>query len=247
MKHLTDEQLVWFYYGEERDRAEAEQHLAGCEQCRAAFAELERSLSAVTEAVPVPERDENYGARVWARLPLEEKRGSTGFLAWLLMPRRWAMAGAMAALVVAAFLAGRFWPHSRPDLQIARPVPPQVRERVLLVAVGDHLDRSQMVLLEIVNSKPSKEVDISDEQQSAQDLVAANRIYRQTAARSGDTGVAQVLDELERVLLEIANSPSHLSSEEFEELRKRVEAQGILFKVRVIDSRISKESARRSS
>ncbi len=247
MKHLTDEQLVWFYYGEERDRQEAERHLAGCEQCRAAFAELERSLNAVTEAVPVPERDENYGAMVWARLPLEEKRGSSAFLAWLFMPRRWAMAGAMAALVVAAFLAGRFWPHSRTEVQIARPVPAQVRERVLLVAVGDHLDRSQMVLLEIVNSKPGKRVDISSEQQSAQDLVAANRLYRQTAARTGDAGVAQVLDELERVLLEIANSPSRLSSEEFEELRQRVEAQGILFKVRVIDSRIKEKSISRSS
>ncbi len=247
MKHLTDEQLVWLYYGEERDRAAAEEHLAGCEQCRTAFGELERSLNLITEALPAVERDENYGARVWARLPLQERRGSAGFWSALFTPRRWALAGAMAVLVVAAFVAGRFWPYSQPQTQIAQPVPPQVRERVLLVAVGDHLDRSQMVLLEIMNSKPEAEVDISAEQQSAQELVSANRLYRQTAARTGDTGVARVLDELERVLLEIANSPSRLSSEEFEELRKRVEAQGILFKVRVIDSRIKEQSIRRSS
>jgi hypothetical protein len=246
MKHLTEEQLVWFYYGEEDGRAAAEQHFAECAQCRASFAELERSLNLITEALPAAERDENYGASVWARLPLERRRASGGFWAGLFMPRRWALAGAMAVLVVAAFVAGRFWPYSQPQTQIAQPVPAQVRERVLLVAVGDHLDRSQMVLLEIVNSKPDAEVDISAEQQSAQELVSANRLYRQTAARAGDAGVARVLDELERVLLEIANGPSRLSPDEFEELRKRVEAQGILFKVRVIDSRIKEKSIRRS-
>jgi hypothetical protein len=245
MKHLTDEQLVWLYYGEERGRAAAEQHLAGCEQCRTAFGELERSLKLITEALPAVERDENYGARVWARLDLKERRSSAGFWEALFTPRRLALAGAMVVLVVAAFVAGRFWPYSQP--QVAQPVPPQVRERVLLVAVGDHLDRSQMVLLEIMNGKPEAQVDISAEQQSAQELISANRLYRQTAARAGDTGVARVLDELERVLLEIANGPSRLSSEEFEELRKRVEAQGILFKVRVIDSRIKEQSIRRSS
>lgn len=247
MRHLTEEQLVWFYYGEEGGREAAEQHLAGCEQCRASLAELERSLKLITEALPAAERDESYGASVWARLPLEERRASGGFWANLFVPRRWALAGAMAALVAAAFVAGRFWPYSQPQTQIAQPVPAQVRERVLLVAVGDHLDRSQMVLLEIMNNKPTAEVDISAEQQSAQELVSANRLYRQTAAKAGDAGVARVLDELERVLLEIANGPSHLSSDEFEELRKRVEAQGILFKVRVIDSRIKEKSIRRSS
>jgi hypothetical protein len=236
MKHLTEEQLVWFYYGEEEGRAAAEQHLATCAQCRASFADLERSLNLITEALPAAERGENYGASVWARLPLDDRRKPAGL--W----RRWALAGAMAVLLVAAFVAGRFWPYS----PLAQPVPAQVRERVLFVAVGDHLDRSQMVLLEIVNSRPGAEVDISAERQSAQELVPANRLYRQTAARTGDAGVVRVLDELERVLLEIANGPSHLSADEFEELRKRVEAQGILFKVRVIDSRIKEKSIRRS-
>lgn len=76
MRHLTEEQLVWFYYGEAESRAAAEQHLAACAECRASYAELKRSLNLIAEALPAAERDENYGARVWARLPLEEKRAS---------------------------------------------------------------------------------------------------------------------------------------------------------------------------
>jgi len=142
----------------------------------------------------------------------------------------------MAGLVVAAFFAGRFWPGQvRPAPQ---PIAQPVRERILLVAVGDHLERSQMVLLELVNSKPDGEVDISEEQQRAQDLVAANRLYRQTAARAGEAGLASVLEELERTLIEVAHRPTLLSSAEFEELRRRIEAQGILFKIRIIDSQV---------
>ena len=77
-----------------------------------------------------------------------------------------------------------------------------------------------------------------ESRERAEDLVAANRLYRLTAERSGEAGVASVLDELERTLIEIAHSPSKLSSPQFEDLRRRIESQGILFKVRVIDSQV---------
>lgn len=247
MKHLSEEQLIWFYYGEERDRAALEKHLGECESCRAAYAALERSLAEITEALPLEERTADYGAEVWQRLRPRLPAPAPRTIWWsaLFVPRRWALAGAMAVLVVGAFLAGRFWPFSRP--QVAQPLSAQVRERILLVAVGDHLERSQMVLLELINSKSDGEMDISAEQLRAHDLIAANRLYRQTATRAGDTGVASVLDELERVLLEISHSSARLSSTEFEELRSRIEAQGILFKVRVIDSQVKEKAIHRSS
>jgi len=43
------------------------------------------------------------------------------------------------------------------------------------------------------------------------------------------------LDELERVLLDIANSPDEVTPAQFESLRKRIESKGILFKVRVVN------------
>jgi len=244
MRHLNEEQLVMLYYGEE-DRAEVREHLAACEQCGQAYRDLEAALAEVD--LPVPERDEAYGAEVWRRVSASIHAAPARVSFWhgLFVPRRWAMAAAMAVLVIAAFVAGRFWPwHAT---QVTRPIASQGRDRILLVAVGDHLERSQMVLLELVNTKPQdREVDISDEQQRARGLIASNRLYRQTAAGSGKPGVATVLDDLERVLLEIAHSPSRLSSREFEELRQRVEAQGILFKVRVIDSRLEQDTRRTS-
>jgi hypothetical protein len=245
MKHLDDSQLVILYYREEAGPGERE-HLAACDRCRAAYEELASILDQVD--LPVPERGEDYGAEVWRRVSreLQSRAPRRSFWPHLWIPRPWAVAAAMVVLLIAAFMAGRLWPWRQTQVA-ARPIPVQVRERILLVAVGDHLDRSQMVLLELVNARPQDDqVDISEEQQRAQDLIDANRLYRQTALRSGDPGVATVLDELERVLLEVAHSPSHLSTQEFEQLRQRVEAQGILFKVRVIDSQLQQDERKKS-
>ena len=65
-----------------------------------------------------------------------------------------------------------------------------------------------MVLAELSNAPDAKgKLDISDERQMAEELLDDNRLYRQTARTTGDTGVANVLDDLERVLIEIAHSP----------------------------------------
>ena len=48
---------------------------------------------------------------------------------------------------------------------------------------------------------------------------------------TGDAAMASVLDELERVLVDIAASPSTLSQEDLDQVRRRIESKGLLFKV----------------
>jgi hypothetical protein len=97
---------------------------------------------------------------------------------------------------------------------------PQTGERVLLVAVGDYLERSQMVLIELTNSSSKGSKDISAEQERAGDLVTETRLYRQSAARTGDTRITGVLDELERVLVDITHAPSNMTPDQLEALRQ---------------------------
>ena len=185
---------------------------------------------------PSPERSENYGSEVWRRL--QPKLHATGFSLSGWLPRKLILAAAMAALLVAAFLAGRYSPRETPKLAQAVPAAQQVQDRVLLVAVGDYLERSQMVLVELTNTHVRGPVDISAEQERAEDLIGETRLYRQTAASSGEAAMAGMLEELERVLLDIARRPSKVTEPELEELRKRIEAQGILFKIRVVGSNV---------
>jgi len=146
----------------------------------------------------------------------------------------------MAALVVCAFLAGRYSPQAGTGGATSPSTVAnsgQVRDGILLVSVGDHLERSHMVLTELANSS-GKQVDITPERELAVSLVEANRLYRQTAAAAGETSVANILDDLERVLIEISNSPDNLSASQLAELRNRIDAQGLLFKVQIIGSQL---------
>jgi hypothetical protein len=244
MTHLNEEQLILLYYGEEGDTLTAERHLEDCGECRSLYTSLQRVLN-VVDSMPVPERGAEYGHEVWKRI---ERRCASGrrarWTAWLRpSPVRWAAAGAaLAALLVGAFLAGRYVPQGHKPVQMAV-ADPQAGDRVLMVAVGDYLERSQMVLIELANASPQGAMDISSEQERAGDLVNETRLYRQTAAHTGNTAVAGVLDELERVLLDIQHAPSQMTPEELETLRQRLGAEGILFKIRVLGSNVRNQEA----
>jgi hypothetical protein len=242
MNHLSEEQLILHYYGEADDAAGAndtlatERHLEECGECRGLYTSLQRVLN-VVDGLPVPERSADYGAQVWQRI--EHRLGARRRTRWNLpAPWRWAAASAaFAALMVTAFVAGRFYPGHRQPAKLAA-TDPQTGERVLLVAVGDYLERSQMVLIELTNASVKGSKDISAEQERAGDLVTETRLYRQTAARTGDTRITGVLDELERVLVDITHAPSNMTSDQLEALRQRLEAEGILFKIRVLGSNV---------
>jgi len=239
MNHLSEEELVLFYYGESREAGGIEQHLDACQECRASFRALQLVLNTVDSA-PVPERDALYGEAVWQRIEgrLGARRRKRSFAWWIWSP-------AMAALVLAAFLAGRLSHRvEKPVATASNQNTQQVRERILLVAVGDHLERSQMVLAELSNAPDQKgKLDISGERQMAEELLDDNRLYRQTARTTGDTAVASVLDDLERVLIEIAHSPSEISGDQLAELRQQIENHGLLFQVRVLGSRVRDEES----
>jgi hypothetical protein len=239
MNHMTEDELIAFREGVADKHAAISDHLAACEQCRAELERIEAVLAAL-DTLPVPDPGADYGRRVWQQIAprLPEKR-VRWWQAWI-EPRRLAALGAVAALIIAAFLAGRYTKHGAAGDNVASQ--DQVRERILIVAVGEHLGHSERMLVELSNAEPSnpgqKQVNISAEQHRAEDLLEENRLYRQTALQEGDTGLASVLDDLERVLLDVAHSPDEVTPTQLEAIRQKIEARGILFKVRVVSKEL---------
>lgn len=238
--HLTEDDLVLHFYGEMDSAAESEavSHLAGCDQCRRSYTKLQRVLAAV-DAMPTPALPEVFERIVWARLEsaLPPRRG--WLRRWMLGPANLVWAAAVILLVAGAFFAGRL--TNPPAGENATPMTSAVdiRERILLSDIGEHLDRSQAMLIELVTAEQPdgrNEVDISLERERAEELVAANRLYRQSASGTGNSSVTQLLDELERLLVELAASPDPLSGEDMERVQQRVAAKDLLFKVRVVST-----------
>jgi anti-sigma factor RsiW len=238
MKHITEDDLILHYYGETSgadDRAIAT-HLASCSACHTELTRLQRVLGAVDEAAVRAEIPDGFERTVWARLePNLAQRDRGWFGSWLFSPATLALTAAVAILVAASFFAGRV---SAPATNGRMANAEQVRERILLVDLGEHLDRSQMVLVELVSADGDGVVDISGERARAEELVAANRLYRQAAVQGGDTAVAAFLDELERVLVDVAASPETVPASQLDDVRRRIDSGGLLFKVRVVSSKV---------
>jgi anti-sigma factor RsiW len=238
--HLNDDDLVLHYYGEmaaaEESRAAA--HLAGCAECQGNYTRLQRVMAFVDSA-PAVEAAPGFERIAWARLEpaLQASRRPSLLSWWVFSPARLAFTAGVVILIGAAFMAGRMTRTAAPAG--APQSAEKVRERILLVDLGEHLDRSQMVLVELVSADDSGgNVDISLEQSRAEQLVSANRLYRQTALSTGDAAMASVLDELERVLVDIAASPSTVTQADLDSVRRRIESKELLFKVRVVSSQV---------
>jgi hypothetical protein len=241
MKHLSEEQLIAYQDGETSGREAAAAHIDSCAECKADLNRLAEMLAAY-HALPVPDPGEDYGRHVWQQIAPRLKEKRSRWWQVFLEPRRLTAAGLVAALLLVAFLAGRV--SKRVDHGEAALTAGQVRQRVLLLAVGEHLGRSEMVLMEIANAGPEgasvKPVNLTSQRRRAEELLDENRLYRQTALQEGDTGIANVLDELERVLLDVAHSPGNVTPAQFKSIRQRIDDDGLLFKVRVLTKEIER-------
>jgi hypothetical protein len=241
VRHYTEEDLTLYYYGEGPRRGDIERHLEACASCTALYREIAGTLALVA-APEVPERGDQYGLEVWQRIRHKLPEQDAPWWSTLFRVERLALAGAAALLVVAAFVAGRVSLRQPGGDAAPGGAPPAAAaaaedsRRILLTSVADHLDRSERVLTDIMNAP--ERGSISTEQQWAEDLLTTSRLYRQDAVDAGERSVAAVLDDLERSLLEIVHSPSTVNAAELDEIRRRIDAAALLFKVRVMSDEL---------
>jgi hypothetical protein len=234
MKHLSEEDLVLLYY-DEPGVAEGSKtalvHLAECVDCRAAAESVAQTLNACNEWSP-PAADAELGRSVWARLAPQLDRRPAAY-----GRRTWLMAAAVAALVIAAFFAGRI--SSRPAPAITAGLSESARERILSIALTDHLDRAQLLLTEVANMNDADSAEFAASRARAKDLVNEGRLLRQVMA----SGNEPILEEVGRFVLEVANAPDSVNAGEIQGLKQRIDSESLLFKVRIIEANLRTQNA----
>jgi len=242
-QHLTEDELILHYYGETAPQHEqrAAGHLEACRLCRSEYSRLQRVLEVIDETAVAMEPPPSFERTVWARLEPNLRPARRGWASWLMSPAPLGLAAAVVALVVGAFFAGRALSPAPTVPGVATATSPageQFRERILLSDLGEHLDRSQMALVELVSTDENAADDISGDRSRAEQLIADSRLYRQTAEDTGDMALSELLDEIERVLTEVAATPQSGSSRDLADVRRRIESRDLLFKVRIVSSEI---------
>jgi hypothetical protein len=251
MKHLSDEEL---YALSQSPEGGLSSHLRECEECFARFHEFLALLEgAAAGAACTPRPAPDLGDRVWAAirpsLPIygpamggagmQGRRGSGMFAAWRPRGLVWARAIAALVLIGLAFWAGRLFEQQRREANPALKAASQPG-RVVLLVVRDHLDRSERLLVELDHAGHLARVEGGPLAREAADLLEDNHLYRQTAAASQDPALAQLLDRLGRVLVEVAHEPAELQSGDLARMREQMNLDGLLFELRVVRDRRNK-------
>jgi hypothetical protein len=236
MNHLTDEQLVEHYFAEDANRVVAETHLRICSRCEQVYEEISNALA--VRAPEPPAREPEYGKLLWQSIqaPLRPYQATKSrYFSW----PRLVLAGGCLLGFAAAFFFGTLWQHSRIHPSQAT-ISPRARNRVLLLILDDHLESSERLLVELNHAGVEPGDPDAALQAEARQLLPDNRLYRQAISANSDPIMSAALDHLERVLLEIANSPDKLNSADLERIEHEMNTDSLLFQIRVLRARVSR-------
>ena len=249
--HPNEDDLILHFYGEGQPETEQriDDHVRSCLVCRAAWHELRSTLELV-DAARLPDAPAGFETVMWARVeqalmrPAAAPRSHWSFMQ--LVP-----IGAIAALVVAAVTLGVL-SLRQPGTEPVSPTsvsmassdtsvpskPDRTRERVLLTALDGHLEQTELLLVELMNSPDAAAGDLEFERTTADGLLTSGRLYRLTAEQAGYLRAAQMLEDLEPVLVDVARSPEKVDKKEFKAWRERIGGADLLFKVRALGNDI---------
>ncbi len=225
-------------------------HLQSCEKCRRAYDGIVRTLSLVRppEVLPSEERSsefwETFAARVDRSLdtpaghPIPSPAGLKQDIHGLLS-LRWQTAAAIAsacALVAGAFLLFRTVPPG--PATVPPPAGPvaAVPGTPVNEDVSRYFRKSQTLLVGLENKKPvpGNRLDIDAEREASRSLALEARLLKH---QDLDPKSAQLVGDLERIFIELANTDSHSDPRDMELIRGGIRQENLLFKVRMAQAR----------
>lgn len=268
MDTIRDSDLILYHYRDGLDAAALAAIAQALEQSpavRARYAALAATLQAA-DAQPLPQPDTGFEQRLWQRFDAQveaaaaprqaaphvrEAAGRERHGTALRRPLRLA-AGALALVgaLGLGFLLGR-QPVDAPAPPVAgtgtstgTANPPGVSidagntlsTRVLDAYVAAHLRETEGVVLTAVNSDSADL--LAGNRELAAGLIDSNRLYAQAAARAGNARLANFLQQLEPLLIELANPADAGPIKDSDGLRDYVDKTDLLFQLRATQARM---------
>ncbi len=224
-----------------------EKHLKECANCSAELEALKRIVSEASsfERVTAPDSlwtrieseldvtDEPFPQRISNKITELSERvaGLVRFPVPLIQA-----AGVFAILLIGIFLGRNFFPTS--ENENLRPTDVEQAELKLVSQRTEHyLDKSAMLFLGIVNAESPQEGNSNwdTEKRVARNLIKEAAFLKGGLSRAKNERVKQLVEELELILLEIANLEEKQDVENIELIKSGIDRKGLLLKIHLQD------------
>jgi hypothetical protein len=231
------------------------EHLAACASCKNFLVEMENVLG----RMGTPRRPQmsghfwnGYWHRLTQRMTKEEQaaRGKIGLRLksrvtdwlrekWIAQPLLIPLgraAGILALLVLGVLVGHYWWPQDEKENQpitYMRSSPTPVAQ----VRAEQWLERSKILLLGVVNEDLSGEVrpDFSHQRQVSRHLLTEARALNRELDPAANRQMLQLINQLELILLQIANLEAEHDLSAIELVREGVARNGLLLKINITE------------
>ena len=249
-------ELAAYLYGElpeEMGRA-VESHIQACPECRREMNDMKKvfngadtlnpDIAAAMEKVDWDSLPDRIADRVLGRGGGAAVPGRRGFWGALLQPR---MRPVYAALLLGVVLGAAL------TSLVFRPAAPlELASRELVIPAGtledmdlevarrttlDYLDRSQYLLLDLVQSSPEKAADFWKSEyaaRQAQDLLSKKRYIDQQLDSYRMAKAKALCDQIELLFLELSQISPELSAAELTKLQALIQEKQLVMKIKLV-------------
>ncbi|TQV71559.1 hypothetical protein FLL45_20635 [Aliikangiella marina] len=127
--------------------------------------------------------------------------------------------------------------HQEPPSQLAASFTDATATRVLMSRLNDHLETSNRVLTLVSNGNGDLSAQIDQRKLLIEELIVFNRIYRRLAKNNGDNQLAELLRQMEVLLIELDNISTQQATGEslnaLNQIKERMEQGDLLFKLKI--------------
>lgn len=231
-------------------REHIQEHLKNCPGCTEEYKKLAGLLAVMNKRQHPQMSDafwENYSLRLEEKLDAaaDENKASVKIIDW----KRWASdfnfkiyrvlyPVAAAAILVVGIAIGLYLSH-QPGKDIVNTTISSLRQ--LSPAVAEHFDNVLPLLLDYSNSSPqesntSPSETVLVEKTTVKKLLLENQLLKRVMAKQKNITVSELMDELELILLELANSSGD-GEETRRAVQKFIKENNVLFKMKTLEKK----------
>jgi len=233
------------------DERQLQTHLTECGNCKNFLAGMDDVLGKLG-APQRPEMPEHFWEGYWHRLAQrlenEESTASDSIFArlWKGLREKWAAqplaipfartAGVLALLMCGVIIGHYWWPQSNDaGRQTTQTIPPAIP--VAQTRAEQWLERSQILLIGVVNEEVSvaAKPDFSHQRLVSRHLLTEAQALNRELDPVADRRILQLMNQLELVLLQIANLEAEHDLSAVELVRDGIARDGLLLKINIAE------------
>ncbi len=244
-----EDRFVDALYGEldPSNQQALDEHLKECSRCTELFASMQKTLH-IMDGREHPELPQEYWNQYDQSLQKRMADAKPQNVRWHSFGKipGWALKAAAAFILIGVgVLIGRYYmtPTTQPQISQNPRIAPTVQRVSMDPETKRFLDRSQVLLIGVVNLEPDADGNYSEDL-TAQKKVSRDLIHEASVIKTNLKGpdkrrLNELVSDLELIMLQIANLETEHDQPEIEMVKSGVDRKGVLFKINLEQMRMS--------